>query len=127
MRLYQIIARLQAPRVRGAVKLAVDGITCHSREAGPGKLFVLLPELQRLNPYQAFAAVQRGSSAVICSPGASLPPGATRIEVDDSREAYARAAAAFLNQPGERLRLVKVIGPRATAVASLLHQVLEFS
>jgi UDP-N-acetylmuramoyl-L-alanyl-D-glutamate--2,6-diaminopimelate ligase len=125
MRLEQIIARLSAPRVRGAVKLAVDGITCHSREAGPGKLFVLLPEFQRQNPYQAFSAVERGAAAVICAPGASLPPGATRIEVDDSREAYARIAAAFLGQPGDKLQLIKVMGSRAHGVAGLLHQLLN--
>lgn len=123
----QLITNIQRARVRGTLNNPVVGITHNSRTAGPGIVFVALPEEQRANPYQAIAAAERGAAAVICPPGIPLPERGTCITVSDPSEAYALAAAELFEHPSEQLRTILVRGPRSRVVASLLQQLLRAS
>lgn len=121
----QLIHRFTHPRVRGTLNHTVVGLTNNSRNAGPGIVFVALPEGQRTNPYQAIAAVERGAAAVICAPGVPLPEHGTCITVSDPTQAMALAAAELYDHPSDHLEMVQVKGARAATVAHLLHQLLN--
>lgn len=124
-------ARLAA---RGVGEREVSGVTHDTRCVGPGVVFCLLPETGRSNPYQAFAAAERGAAAVICEPDTALPPNLPRLEVADAHAAYAEAASAIYGNAAQRLEFFAVeCSKEATAgtrchssnVASLLTRLLQ--
>lgn len=123
----QLINRFTHPRVRGALNQNVTGLTHNPRAAGPGIVFVALPESQRVNPYQLITAVERGAAAVICPPGVPLPDRGTCITVNDTTEAFALAAAELCEHPAENLKVIGVRGPRAASIAPLLQQLLTLT
>jgi UDP-N-acetylmuramoyl-L-alanyl-D-glutamate--2,6-diaminopimelate ligase len=123
----QLITRFSHPRVRGALNQNVTGLTHNPRAAGPGIVFVALPENQRSNPYQIITAVERGAAAVICPPGVPLPERGTCITVNDTTEAFALAAAELCEHPSESLKVIGVRGPRAANIAALLQQLLTLT
>ncbi len=120
-------ARFDRVRLRSSRTRQVLGITPDSRRAGPGMVFVSLPERQRQNPFQARAALERGAEAVICDPATPMPPRAACVRVADARAAFAQAAALFHDHPARRLRIFGVGGEAETrgrvaaSLASLLH------
>ncbi len=119
-------ARFDRRGLRGARGRRVLGITPDSRRAGPGIVFVSLPERQRENPFQARAALERGAEAVICDPSTPMPPRAACVRVADARAAFAQAAATFHEHPARRLRVFGVGGDAESRgrVASLLAGLL---
>ena len=136
MRLAALTEQLSNARLttRGAGARLVRGLTPDARRAGPGMVFFALPDSLRGNPYQAFAAAERGAAAVICGPATALPPRLPRIEVADVPTAYAEAAAALHGRPADRLALFGVVPPPASLsgtrrhalnVTSLLAQLLR--
>ena len=66
-------ARFDRTRLRAVRARRVVGITPDSKRAGPGMVFVSLPERQRENPFQVRAALERGVAAVICDPASPAP------------------------------------------------------
>lgn len=98
-------ARLAA---RGVGTRLVCGVTHDSRRVEPGVVFCLLPESRGGNPYQAFAAAERGAAAIICEPDTAVPPHLPRLEVTDAHAAYAEAASALAGDSAHRLELLAV-------------------
>lgn len=128
-------ARIAAPCRRDAGLAVIRGLTTDARRATPDSLFVCLSDRAERDPFESFAAVRRGATAVLCEPGVAVPPQVTRIEVADSRAAFARAAAAFFDHPSRKLPVLGVAaatdgnpgGTRraSTRVAALLTQLLQ--
>ena len=127
MLVHQLIHRFHHPRVRGVLDQPVTGLTHNPRAAGPGIVFVALPETQRANPHQILTALERGATAIICPPDVPLPDRGTCITVNDANEAFALAAAELCAHPSERLRIIGIRGPRASVVAGFLHQLLNLT
>ena len=89
-------------------RLEVRGLTPDLRRVSPGTVFVALPERSADDPFAAFRAADLGAQAVICEPDTPLPRGVTRIEVPDTRRAFAQAASAFFGHPERSLELLAV-------------------
>lgn len=89
-------------------RLEVRGLTPDLRRVLPGTVFVALPDRSADDPFAAFRAADLGAPAVICEPDTPLPRGVTRIEVPDTRRAFAQAASAFFGHPERSLELLAV-------------------
>ncbi len=111
-------ARLAA---RGVGERLVHGVTHDARTVEPGFVFCLLPESRGANPYQVFAAAERGAAAIICEPDTMLPPNLPRLEVADAHAAYAEAASALFGNAAQRLELFIVQAPDSAAPGTRRH------
>jgi len=107
----------------------VWGVTCDSRVADDGQVFVALPGTLTDGHCHVWDAGVRGCAAIIVQKGADwkLPaewPGCV-VAVDDCREAYARAAENYYGRPADRLKLVGITGTNGkTTITYLLEDVL---
>ena len=112
---------------RGAGRRVVTGVTHDGHRAGPGVVFVALPERLREDPRMLEAAVARRAAAIITPTGVPVPPRATSVVVRDSARALAVAAATLHGFPARHLQVVEVSGaPRSRrAVADLLFQLVD--
>ena len=98
------------PAWRGAGRREVTGVTSDGHRAGPGVVFVALPEQLRADPHLVEAAVARRPAAVIAPVGVPVPSRAASVAVRDSARALAVAAATIHGYPGRDLRVIEVDG-----------------
>jgi len=113
-------AQYDAAGLRRAGCPLLRGVTVDSKRSGPGTVFFSLPERQRVNPFEACAAHERGAPVVIRNRAGNgpAPRGALCIEVDDVCGALGRVAAALHAHPSRRMPVIG-IGGRAAARARL--------
>lgn len=111
--------------------LAVPGdpditeLTCDSRKAGPGVLFVALPGARADGHDFIPAAVAAGAAAIVAQ--RPVDTGDTPLAlVDDSRTALALLSAAFFGHPAEKLTMIGVTGTKGkTTTTHILKAMLE--
>ena len=117
MKLSELLANLdiQSPYEDREVR----GMTCDSRQAGPGDVFVCIAGGTADGHSFAGKALEQGAAAVVCQRDLGL---AEQILVPDTRKAYSRMAANFYGNPSRRLRSPL---PERTAAPSRESRVLE--
>ena len=125
MELEKLIRRLDKPLVTGTLARDVTSICYDSRQVAPGSLFCAI-EGNRVDGHAFIEqAIDRGATAVV-SQKPNLTTRATHIQVQDSRDALARLAAAFYADPSTRLQLVGVTGTNGkTTTTFLIKHLLE--
>ena len=107
----------------------IAGVTCDSRAAAEGMVFVALPGTVTDGHCHVWDAGLRGCAAIIVQKGAEWKliaewPGCV-VEVDDCREAYARVAENYFGRPAEHLQLVGITGTNGkTTITYLLEDAL---
>jgi len=106
-------ARLDGARRRATARWDIRGVTPNPRGSGPGIAFVSLPEGQRVNPFQAHAAMDRGCEVVIRDEATPAPVGAVSVVVDDALGALGHIAAALQDHPSRRLMVFGIRGEDA--------------
>ncbi|MEW5745646.1 MAG: UDP-N-acetylmuramoyl-L-alanyl-D-glutamate--2,6-diaminopimelate ligase [Nitrospirota bacterium] len=118
--------------VCGDDRRIIAGITCDSRKAGKGWLFVAVKG-ERVNGNDFIEdAFERGAAAVVYEKG-SIDTGlqdrfrdAVWIGVDDIRDAMARLSHAFYGRPSEQLTVVGITGTNGkTTTSYLIKAILE--
>ncbi len=112
---------------QGQGKVVVTGVTYDSRQVQSGDLFVAVPGFEADGRRFIAPAIAKGAVAVL---GKSLAgftsTGAVLLEVDDVREAMAKAACAVYGYPGRELTLFGITGTNGkTTTAYLLRSILE--
>lgn len=101
------------------------GITCDSRKAGPGKLFVALRGAEADGHDFIPQAVARGSRLLVVEEAPDLLPEVTVLRVNNSAEALGWLAAAFYDFPARSLTLIGLTGTNGkTTVSWMLEQLL---
>jgi UDP-N-acetylmuramoyl-L-alanyl-D-glutamate--2,6-diaminopimelate ligase len=126
MKLKRLIESLPGATVDGALEREITGIAYDSRRVTPGMLFVAIPG-QKTDGHEFIAnALDRGALAVICERNGSAHPRATKIKVQDVREALARSAAAFYGNPSAAMKVIGVTGTNGkTTVTFMVKSMLE--
>src|SRR5262245_37389510 len=126
MQLKQLVQQLAAASVEGPVEREITGITYDSRRVTPGMVFVAIPGQTTDGHDYISTAIERGATAVICERNGSLFPRATKIRVDDVREAMARAAVAYYQNPSSKLKVIGVTGTNGkTTITFMVKSILE--
>ena len=102
----------------------ITALTCDSREAAPGALFVAMEGARADGRAYIADAIARGATAVVCRP--PLPDGVNGAAVDDPRAALALLAAEFYRHPARRLSLIAVTGTKGkTTTAHMLREIFS--
>ncbi len=109
---------------------SIDHLAHDSRLIGANGCFFALKGQKADGHLFIDKAVSNGAVAVVCE---ALPenafqrfPGVAFIQVSDARAAMAEAAAAYYEDPADRLMLLGVTGTNGkTTVAYLLHHLME--
>ncbi len=126
MQLKELISNLSPVSVEGTLEAEITGITCDSRRVTPGMVFVAIAGQQFDGHDFINSAIDRGAKAVICERNGTLPHRAAKIKVEDVREALARIAIAYYNQPSSKLKMVGVTGTNGkTTVSFMVKAILE--
>lgn len=126
MRLRELIKHLPVVGVEGSLDREFSGITYDSRRVTPGMIFVAIPGAHVDGHDFINTAIDRGAAAVICERNGFTSPKATKIKVGDAREALAKAAASFYQNPSAKLQVIGVTGTNGkTTVAFMVKQLLE--
>ena len=126
MLLKQLLQDLPSATVEGSLDLEVAGITYDSRRVTPGMVFVAIPGQNTDGHEFIHTAIDRGATAVICERNGVIPQRATKIRVADVREAMARAATSYYQNPSAKLKVIGVTGTNGkTTVAFMIKAILE--
>jgi UDP-N-acetylmuramoyl-L-alanyl-D-glutamate--2,6-diaminopimelate ligase len=126
MQLKQLVQQLAPASVEGPVEREITGITYDSRRVTPGMVFVAIPGQTTDGHEYISTAIERGATAVICERNGTLFPRATKIKVDDVREAMARAAISYYQNPSSKLKVVGVTGTNGkTTITFMVKSILE--
>jgi len=122
--LVELIAALPRSSVRGDVDVAIEAITCDSRQVRASNLFVAYRGVAVDGHEYVSQAVARGAVAVVAEKemgGLDIP----LITVPDGREALAYLSAAWHGFPARQLTVVGVTGTDGkTTTCNLLHSIL---
>ncbi|HMJ90169.1 MAG TPA: Mur ligase domain-containing protein, partial [Candidatus Acidoferrum sp.] len=126
MQLKELVKHLSVVRVEGPLDREFAGIAYDSRRVTPGMIFVAIPGSQTDGHDYITAAIDRGAAAIICERNGFASPRATKIKVSDARDALARAASVFYQNPSSKLQVIGVTGTNGkTTVAFMVKQILE--
>src|SRR2546430_2241866 len=126
MQLKHLIQDLSAASVEGPLDREVAGIAYDSRRVTPGMVFVAIPGRHTDGHEFISSAIERGASAVICERNGIQSSRATKIRVTDGREALARAALSYYQNPSAKLRVIGVTGTNGkTTVSFMIKAILE--
>ena len=102
----------------------ITALTCDSREAVPGALFVAVEGAKHDGRACIPDALARGAAAVVCR--APLRSGIPGAFTDDPRAALARLAAEFYGHPARELSLIAVTGTKGkTTTAHMLREIIS--
>jgi UDP-N-acetylmuramoyl-L-alanyl-D-glutamate--2,6-diaminopimelate ligase len=126
MKLEELIRTIAPSASRGAADVEVAGVTCDSRQARPGYVFVAVPGSAGDGWNYADDALQRGAVCVVSEHAARPRRDGLHVQVPDARGALAALAAAVHGQPSRDLTVVGVTGTNGkTTTAYLLQSVFE--
>lgn len=126
MLLKHLLEHFPAVSVEGSLDAEVSGIAYDSRRVTPGMVFVAIPGQNTDGHDYIRTALDRGASAIICERNGIVPHRATRIKVKDVREALARAAACYYQNPSTKLKVIGVTGTNGkTTVSFMIKNMLE--
>jgi len=126
MRLNQLKKDLRQVRLVHYQDREIKSLTCDSREARDGSLFIAITgETQDGHPY-AVDARANGAGAVLVERRLDLPDDIPQIIVDDTREATAILGARFFGHPSERVSVAGVTGTSGkTTTTWMLRSILQ--
>ena len=105
----------------------IKGLAYDSRNVEEGFLFIALPGIHVDGHDYIEAALGRGAAAVLYSDGSTVPKeGAAFIMTENTRTSMSPIAAAFYDQPSEKLTMVGVTGTDGkTSTVYFIDQLLE--
>ncbi|MFH1248029.1 MAG: UDP-N-acetylmuramoyl-L-alanyl-D-glutamate--2,6-diaminopimelate ligase [Candidatus Omnitrophota bacterium] len=126
MMLNRLIKEISPSKITGKVTgISVKGLTCNSKEAKKGDIFIAIQGVKRDGNLFIQEAIDRGACAIISqehSFGLKLP----WIVVKDCRKAAGDLASIFFGRPCEKLKFIGITGTNGkTTIAYLAEDILK--
>ena len=104
----------------------ITGITSDSREVAAGGMFVCIRGFLADGHEYIDKAIEAGAGAVIVEEMPERHLDAVMIQVEDSREAMAKIAAAWFGHPADRMIMIGLTGTKGkTTTAHMIKKILE--
>ncbi len=100
--------------------LEVTDISCDSRAAKEGSVFVCISGSFNDGHEYAASAYKKGCRIFVTEKDISLPSDAVIVEVEDSRRALALISAEFFSNPAKKLTVIGITGTKGKTTTSLL-------
>src|SRR6266849_10552956 len=128
--LHELLAGVELRSSLPANDLAIQQVTCDSRKAAPGSLFVAIHGVATDGNLFARDAAKRGAVAIIShqAPPTDWPTEVVWLQVEEPRKALAITAANFFGRPADELKLVGVTGTNGkTTTTSLIDSIVRAS
>lgn len=107
-------------RVTGDTDLEIRGLFYDSRSVIPGGLFFALRGATVDGHAFLSRAVQAGAVAVVVEDDSNLPAGVTAVTVRDARQAMARMAARYFDNPTAGVPLIGITGTNGKTTTTYL-------
>jgi UDP-N-acetylmuramoyl-L-alanyl-D-glutamate--2,6-diaminopimelate ligase len=117
--LRDVLENVQIIRAQGTMETEVTGLAYDSRRVRPGDLFFGLSGLKQDGQAYVRQALTAGAVAAVVERDTHLP-GATLVQVGETRTALAQASARFFRFPSRALRIVGVTGTNGKTTTTLL-------
>ncbi len=112
--------------VQGERQLEITRVTCDSRQAGPGSLFVALKGSTADGHVYIAEAVARGCQCVVVEEEPGPLPGVTIVRVTDSHKALGSMSAALHGFPARAMTMIALTGTNGkTTVSWMVEQMLQ--
>ncbi len=129
MKLYELLRDIPSSALGDAGGQDIAGITCDSRRAGPGWVFVCIRGVKADGHRYAAQAEQAGASVIVAEEAIGCPGctgSAAQVLVPSTRKAWAQMCANWFGRPAERLHLIGITGTNGkTSVTYMLKTILE--
>ncbi len=127
MKVSELINLLGAKRVWGDVSLDVFSIACDSNKVGCNTAFVAVRGASVDGHSFVHDAVSRGATMIITEREV-LHEGAVYVEVEDTKVALAKLAAAFFGHPSREMKLIGITGTNGKTTSTyLIESALKLS
>ena len=111
------------PAEEGLLEREISFVTCDSRQAGPGCLFVCIQGERFDGHDHAAQALESGAAAILCQRDTG---NESQLLTEDSRYAYALACKHYYGDACDRLKLIGVTGTNGkTTCTCIIQHILE--
>ena len=121
MKLSQLVEKIQI--LSDYEDIEITALTDDSRKITSGCVFFCISGAGFDGHSAALAAVEAGAAAVVCQRDTGAP---NQLLVNNSREAYALACAAYFGNPAEKLKMIGITGTNGkTTTTFILKNILE--
>ncbi len=124
MRLESITQVVQTIRIEGSERVNIEGIAYDSRQVKPGYMYIAIKGEHHDGADYIGEAIGKGAVAVVSERHDIRRPGVTHIHVDDARLALAEIAAAFHDDPSQRLDLIGITGTNGKTTTSFMAKAI---
>ncbi|NLJ71395.1 MAG: UDP-N-acetylmuramoyl-L-alanyl-D-glutamate--2,6-diaminopimelate ligase [Syntrophomonadaceae bacterium] len=126
MELKELLYNVDYKLIKGKLNEDISNIHYDSRSIRPGGLFVCVKGFNANGHNYINDAIKNGAIAILIQDAVANLPDTNIIEVSDSRQALAKIAFNFHNNPQNKLNLVGVTGTNGkTTTSHLIKAILE--
>lgn len=128
MLLRDLISKLDKATIAGPVDVEISALSADSRRVGEAGLYAAIRGTS-INGHDFIdQAISSGARAILAeiAPPADLAPEISWLHVPDSRDALARMAVTFYENPAADMKLAGVTGTNGkTTIAFLVHHIMK--
>ncbi len=126
MKFINLVKKLNRVKLSGKANPEVKGLCENSKKIRPGDLFVCIPGSKLDGREFAREAIRAGACALVAEGKPLEKISVPQAVVPNSREALARLAHAFFDEPSKRVKVIGVTGTKGkTTTTYLLRSILQ--